>query len=132
METIFVFKVSCCTFAPIMREKILSNAAELFLNYGFKSITMDDISNHIGISKKTIYQHFENKTTLVEAVTMFVFENISCGINDICNSKKNPIEEIYDIKQFVMEHLKDEKSSPAFQLQKYYRKSFNTLKKKTD
>jgi len=52
METIFVFKVSCCTFAPIMREKILSNAAELFLNYGFKSITMDDISNHIGISKK--------------------------------------------------------------------------------
>jgi len=130
METIFVFKVSCCTFAPIMREKILSNAAELFLNYGFKSITMDDISNHIGISKKTIYQHFENKTTLVEAVTMFVFENISCGINDICNSKKNPIEEIYDIKQFVMEHLKDEKSSPTFQLQKYYPKIFKTLKKK--
>ena len=115
METIFVFKVSCCTFAPIMREKILSNAAELFLNYGFKSITMDDISNHIGISKKTIYQHFEN---------------ISCGINDICNSKKNPIEEIYDIKQFVMEHLKDEKSSPTFQLQKYYPKIFKTLKKK--
>ena len=130
METIFVFKVSWCIFAPIMREKILSNAAELFLNYGFKSITMDDISNHLGISKKTIYQHFENKTSLIEAVTMFVFENISCGINEICNSKKNPIEEIYDIKQFVLEHLKDEKSSPQYQLQKYYPKIFNTLKKK--
>ena len=68
--------------------------------------------------------------TLVEAVTMFVFENISCGINDICNSKKNPIEEIYDIKQFVMEHLKDEKSSPTFQLQKYYPKIFKNLKHK--
>ena len=113
-----------------MKNKILTNAAELFLNYGFKSITMDDISNHLGISKKTIYQHFENKTKLVEAVTMHVFENISCGISDICSSKKNPIEEIFDIKQFVMEHLKDEKSSPQYQLQKYYPKIFGTLKKK--
>jgi len=125
-----VLKVSCYIFAPIMREKILSNAAELFLNYGFKSITMDDISNHIGISKKTIYQHFENKTSLVEAVTLFMFENISCGIEEICSLKKNPIEEIYDVKQFAMEHLKDEKSSPHYQLQKYYPKIFNTLKKK--
>lgn len=113
-----------------MREKILSNAAELFLNYGFKSITMDDISNHIGISKKTIYQHFDNKTSLVEAVSLYVFENISCGISGICALKKNPIEEIYDIKQFVLEHLKDEKSSPQYQLQKYYPKIFSTLKKK--
>ncbi len=130
METFFVFKVSYCTFAPIMREKILNNATELFLNYGFKSITMDDISNHIGISKKTIYQHFENKTTLVEAVSLHVFNTISCGINDICSTKKDPIEEIFDIKQFVMEHLKDEKSSPQYQLQKYYPKISNTLKKK--
>jgi len=130
LETFFVFKVSYRIFAPIMREKILSNAAELFLNYGFKSITMDDISNHLGISKKTIYQHFENKTSLVEAVSLYVFENISCGISGICALKKNPIEEIYDIKQFVLEHLKDEKSSPQYQLQKYYPKIFNTLKKK--
>lgn len=130
METFFVLKVSCCIFAPIMREKILSNAAELFLNYGFKSITMDDISNHLGISKKTIYQHFENKTDLVEAVTMYVFENVACGISEICNSKKNPIKEIFDIKQFAMDHLKDEKASPQYQLQKYYPKIFNTLKKK--
>lgn len=113
-----------------MREKILSNAAELFLNYGFKSVTMDDISNHIGISKKTIYQHFQNKTDLVEAVTMYVFENVSCVITDICSLKKNPIEEIFYIKKLAMEHLKDEKSSPQYQLQKYYPKIFGTLKKK--
>ena len=113
-----------------MREKILSNATELFLNYGFKSVTMDDISTHMGISKKTIYQHFNNKTSLIEAVSLCVFKNISCGIKDICSLKKNPIEEIFDIKQFVMEHLKDEKSSPQYQLQKYYPKIFNSLKKK--
>jgi hypothetical protein len=130
LETIFVYKVSWRTFAAIMREKILHNAADLFLTYGFKSVTMDDISNHMGISKKTIYQHFSNKTTLVEAVSIHVFDNIACGIDQICSTKKNPIEEIFDIKQFVMEHLKDEKSSPQFQLQKYYPKIFKNLKQK--
>ena len=50
--------------------------------------------------------------------------------DEICSLKKNPIEEIFEIKQFVMEHLKDEKSSPQYQLQKYYPKIFKTLKKK--
>ncbi len=48
-----------------MRENILDKSADLFLNYGFKSVTMDDIANALGISKKTIYQHLENKTKLV-------------------------------------------------------------------
>lgn len=113
-----------------MREKILSGATDLFLNYGFKSVTMDDIANTLGVSKKTIYQHFDNKTKLVEATTLNLFESISCGINHICALDKNPIEEIYSIKQFVMEHLKDEKSSPQYQLQKYYPKIFNSLKHK--
>ena len=113
-----------------MKEKILLNAADLFLSYGFKSVTMDDIANKIGVSKKTIYQHFDNKINLVEETTMYMFSVISTGIDQICALKKNPIEEIYDIKNFVMEHLKGEKSSPQYQLQKYYPRIFITLKKK--
>jgi AcrR family transcriptional regulator len=114
----------------IMKQKIILKAAELFLNYGFKSVTMDDLANKLGISKKTIYQHFENKTKLVEATTMFLFNQISHGIDCICALEKNPIEEFYDIKKLVMDHLKDEKSSPQYQLQKYYPQIFATLKKK--
>lgn len=113
-----------------MKEKILLGATDLFLNYGFKSVTMDDIANKLGMSKKTIYQHFDNKTKLVQASTMHLFEFISVGINQICALEKNPIEEIYSIKKFVMEHLKDEKSSPQYQLQKYYPRIFKTLKEK--
>ena len=113
-----------------MREKILTHSAELFLTYGFKSVTMDDIANNLGISKKTIYQHFDNKTKLVEATTLYMFNLISHGIDCICELKKNPIEELYDIKNFVTEHLKNEKSSPQYQLQKYYPKIFSTLKSK--
>lgn len=113
-----------------MRDKIIHKSAELFLNLGFKSVTMDDIANEMGISKKTIYQHFDNKTKLVEATTLQVFEFISHGIDCICELDKNPIHEIYEIKQFVMSHLKNEKSSPQYQLQKYYPRIFATLKKK--
>jgi predicted DNA-binding protein YlxM (UPF0122 family) len=113
-----------------MRDKIISNASELFITYGFKSVTMDDIANKQGISKKTIYQHFDNKTKLVEATTMHMFEIISHGIDCICKLGKNPVEELYDIKSFVMLHLKDENSSPQYQLQKYYPKISATLKKK--
>ena len=47
-----------------MKQKILKTAVDMFLNYGFKSVTMDDIANEMGISKKTIYVHFPNKTKL--------------------------------------------------------------------
>ena len=113
-----------------MKENILKTSAELFLTLGFKSVTMDDIAKEMGISKKTIYQHFENKTKLVEATTLSVFQFISSGIDGICALEKNPIEEIYDIKNFVMMHLKGEKSSPQYQLQKYYPKLFLRLKAK--
>ena len=113
-----------------MREKILIKSAELFLNLGFKSVTMDDIAENLGCSKKTIYQHFDNKTKLVEATTSHMFELISHGIDCICELQKNPIEEIYDIKSFVMDHLKNEKSSPQHQLRKYYPKIYDSLKAK--
>lgn len=138
METIFVSKVSIRIFVPIfscilnliMKDKILEKAGEMFLNLGFKSVTMDDIANEIGVSKKTIYVHFSNKTALVNSVTLSIFEIISAGIDMICALKKNPIEELYDIKKFVMLHLKNDKSSPQYQLQKYYPKIYATLKKK--
>jgi DNA-binding XRE family transcriptional regulator len=113
-----------------MTEKIILKSADLFLSYGFKSVTMDDIAKALGMSKKTIYQHFENKTKLVEATTLSMFNLISHGIDCICALEKNPIEEIYDIKRFVSDHLKNEKSSPQFQLKKYYPKIYNTLKTK--
>lgn len=113
-----------------MREKIIHQSADLFLSFGFKSVTMDDIASALGMSKKTIYQHFDNKTKLVEATTLYMFEIISHGIDCICSLEKNPIEEIYDIKHFVLEHLKDEKSSPQYQLQKYYPKIYKSLRAK--
>ncbi|WP_033957349.1 TetR/AcrR family transcriptional regulator [Psychroserpens jangbogonensis] len=111
-----------------MREQIILKSADLFLNLGFKSVTMDDIANEMGISKKTIYVHFSNKTKLVEAVTFNLFDKICVGIDDICEKAPNPIEELYSIKMFVMHHLKNEKASPQYQLKKYYPQIHAALK----
>ena len=113
-----------------MKKKILHNATEMFLNIGFKSVTMDDIAANSGISKKTIYAHFANKIQLVEAATLHIFDVISKGIDIIHEQQQNPIIELFEIKRFVMKHLKDEKSSPQYQLQKYYPKIFKNLKHK--
>ncbi|MAX69573.1 MAG: TetR family transcriptional regulator [Flavobacteriaceae bacterium] len=113
-----------------MKKDILKTAVELFLTYGFKSVTMDDIANALGMSKKTIYQYFENKTVLVEESVMYLFQTISSGIEDIRDLEKNPIEEIFEIKRFLMKNLKDEKSSPQYQLEKYYPKIFKDIKER--
>lgn len=113
-----------------MREKIIQKAAEQFLSYGFKSVTMDDIANAMAISKKTIYTHFKTKNKLVEAATNYLFEHIHEGIEQIRAQKKNPIAELFEIKQFAMQHLKGEASSPQYQLQKYYPRIYESIKER--
>ena len=113
-----------------MRDKILQKATDLFLNLGFKSVTMDDLAQDMGISKKTIYTHYKNKNVLVEACSMHVFHQISNGIDQICNLELNPIEELFEIKKFVLHHLKNEKSSPQYQLKKYFPRIYGNLRGK--
>ena len=110
-----------------MKEKIISKSEELFFSLGFKSVTMDDIANAMGISKKTIYAHFSNKTELVEVVTFSVLDHISEGIDKINATSINPIEELYDIKMFVINYLKSVKVSPQHQLKKYYPQIYERL-----
>ncbi|WP_035676621.1 TetR/AcrR family transcriptional regulator [Flavobacterium limnosediminis] len=111
-----------------MKNDILQKASDMFLSLGFKSVTMDDIANELGISKKTIYQHYTTKDDLVGATTLYLFDTISAGIDDICAIGKNPIEELYEIKDYVLQTLKSENTSPFYQLQKFYPKIHSSLK----
>ena len=111
-----------------MKETIINRATSLFLTLGFKSVTMDDIANDLGMSKKTIYTYFENKTSLVEAGTTHLFKKITDGIKDIKRKSLDPITELHDIKIFLMNSLKGEKTSPYHQLQKYYPSIHKELK----
>lgn len=100
------------------------------MKLGFKSVTMDDIATEMGISKKTIYSHFKNKTSLVKQCAFSVMESIIQGIDDICSLNQNPIDELFEIKQFIMHKLEDDQFSPQFQLQKYYPEINDELQQK--
>lgn len=111
-----------------MKEKIIQKATDMFLTLGFKSVTMDDIAAEMAISKKTIYAHFKNKTTLVRECTCAVFHNITSGIDEIRAHKQNPITELYEIRKYVMERIERDETAPQYQLQKYYPEISNSLK----
>lgn len=102
----------------------------MFLNFGFKSVTMDDIASEMGISKKTIYAHFETKAGLVDASTQYLFDEITDGIGELQKEKLNPILESYRMKEYVQKMLKNEKTSPQFQLKKYYPKLYKHFRNK--
>lgn len=113
-----------------MKQKILIKAAEMYLSLGFKSVTMDDIAAEMGISKKTIYQYYENKSDLILDAALFLFEAINSGIDQIFGLNLNPIEELFEIKNFILNRLNDEKNSPMYQLQKFYPKVYDLLRQK--
>ena len=103
-----------------MKQKIIQKATALFLKLGFKSVTMDDIADEMAISKKTIYIHFKNKEALIRQCTFALKDHILSGIDAICSRQQNPIDELFEIKKFVMNQLDDDQFSSHYQLEKYY------------
>src|SRR5262245_8875093 len=62
------------------RQRIIGAAREQFLAHGFHSVTMDDLAEGLGMSKKTLYAHFPTKTALLEAMLL---EKFRCVEEDL-------------------------------------------------
>ena len=110
-----------------MKQNIINEAIPLFIQFGFKSVTIDDIAIKMGVSKKTIYAHFPKKVTLVETSVFMHFNNVFEKILNISKHSKDSIIGLYQIKKEALKHLSNEKNSPVYQLQKYYSSIYNKL-----
>ena len=73
-------------------ERIISGGEELFLKAGIKSVTMDDIAKHLGMSKKTIYQFFRDKNELVIALVQKKLKEDEDKMVEIVAKSGNVIE----------------------------------------
>lgn len=94
------------------------------MQYGIKSLTMDDIARHLGMSKKTLYQSFSDKADLVlKGIQAHMNEEV-CAISDIQEKSENAIEEMFLIAQHVSVHLQSMHPSILFDLEKYYPAAF--------
>lgn len=94
-----------CNFAflkfMVEKSKILEHSAKLFLKYGIKTITMDDIANDLGISKRTLYDNFESKESIIGQIVNFHIENEKKAFEEILNSSKNAIDMMIKLSYFI-------------------------------
>lgn len=105
-------------------KEILQNGMMLFMKYGIKSVTMDDLARELGKSKKTLYQHFENKDDLIYQGLNLQLNALKNEINKIRNGAGNAIDECLRIHHFNFEFLKELNPSVMFDLQKYHPRSW--------
>src|SRR5664279_1915919 len=105
-------------------KNILLKARELYMKYGIKSITMDDVARELGISKKTLYQFVTDKDDLVGK---FIDNEIAMRQEEICKcfgKKFNAIEELFEISIYMNRMMRDQNPATEYDLKKYYPQHF--------
>jgi AcrR family transcriptional regulator len=112
-----------------IRDRIIVGAAELFKTYGIKSVTMDSLANHLGISKRTIYEVFSDKDELLTGVLKWMAEKQRDLVKKFLDESENAIVAIFKLLEINMNHFQE--MSPAFQadMKKYHH---DVLEKKAD
>lgn len=110
------------------KDKILHRSEVLFLRYGLRSITMDDIARELGISKKTLYQFVDNKADLIRQVLMQFIEDEKRVIQEIAKQSGNAIEEMMRIGRHITQVFRKLTPTTLFDLQKYYPESWQMVR----
>jgi AcrR family transcriptional regulator len=110
-------------------ERIIQGGEELFLQAGIKSVTMDDIAKHLGMSKKTIYHFFNDKNELVIALVKKKLEEDECQINDIIQSSDNVIEEMINMMKCSEEIFSRINPIVIHDMQKYHPDAWSEFQK---
>jgi AcrR family transcriptional regulator len=99
---------------------ILIKVRELYLKYGIKSITMDDVAQELGISKKTLYQFVADKDDLVGKFIDFEIETRQEEVCKCFRTGFNAIEELFEISLFMNNMMRAQNPATEHDLKKYY------------
>lgn len=111
------------------KDRIRSKAHELFIRYGIRSVSMDDIAAHLGMSKKTLYQYFSDKDELVDAA---VDVEIKRGQHDCmrCFSKaQDAVAEIFLTMENIVEQFRKMNPTVIYDLEKFHHNAYRKFLK---
>lgn len=112
-----------------IRQRILEKSHELFMRYGIRSVSMDDIALQLGMSKKTLYLHVADKDDLVEGVLDI---EVSQGQNKCINcsiSARDAVEEIFLTMEQILDQFRNMNPMVLYDLQKFHFRSFQKFLK---
>ena len=115
-----------------MQDRILNKARELMFQTGVKHVTMDDLANQLGISKKTIYQYFKDKDALVSSVVEFELANHALLCNQSTQAADNAVHEIFLLMSVIQEMFNRMNPLALFEIEKYYPLAFEKIKNHKD
>lgn len=104
-----------------MEEKklhIIKNVGLMYLKFGIRAVTMDDVAAEFGISKKTLYQYFSDKADLVSQVVNYFLENPELDFKT--QNNENAIDFIIAVRSHVANILKFYNNNVEFDLKKLY------------
>jgi len=108
-------------------QQIITEAGKVFMRLGIRSVNMDDIAQHLRISKKTLYQFVKDKNDLVlRSVRQITSHHHDC-ILGICRQGHRAIDESYEITRFVAGQAGQMHPSIHFDMQKYHPEAWDLL-----
>jgi AcrR family transcriptional regulator len=130
METLVTLKVSIvlCPFLRVMevntKERIQFKATEMFMRYGIRSVSMDDIALQLGISKKTIYQYFADKDELVDGIVLQDIHRMQEDCLKGFQDSENAVDEIFITMERILEQFRNMNPVLLYDLQKFHFRSY--------
>ena len=80
-------------------------AKELFCKYGFKRISIEDVCNKAGISRKTFYTYYDNKLDLLTCILTHINNNVKEQISNIIDKDMSFVEKMYQISEYNISQL---------------------------
>lgn len=109
-------------------KQIIIKVRDLYHKYGIKSMTMDDVSKELGISKKTLYQYVQNKDELVTKVCEVNQDEIDGYFEKIKSKNLNAIQSLMWVNKLILKLLKEHNHSIEYDLRKYHPEVFFKLR----
>ena len=120
-------KFAAAKYVCMDEKSLIEKAGQLFIRYGIKSMTMDEISRQMGSSKKTLYQFVSNKKELVKKVVKQQIAQEQACICDLFEEYGNAIDKLMQITAFVGSQMKELHPSVMFDLKKYHIDAWQAL-----
>lgn len=115
-----------------MKERIIEKTIDMFMRYGVRSVTMDDIANRISISKKTIYQHFKDKKEVVTVCMEHMMNEDYEDIMQVRKEAKDAVHEMVLMSVLFRKKMKEMNPSLLFDLRKYHPQAWEVYLKMKD
>ncbi len=111
-----------------VKDRIKTKADELFRRYGIRTVTMDEIANQLGISKKTIYQAFADKQQLVDEVITDLLEYNQVCCNRDKSLAKDAIHEVFLAMEMMQGMFANMNNSILFDLERSHAETYKKFK----